>query len=161
MKKVSKGERDLKLTRFVELVRDGKTPSPELLEYVASGIEEFLEYGKAYWPIKKTNGARGWRASKAYALESAGIPRERAAELLGLLRQDGKDHTRNHRDLIKYGEAIERGCGPFSTTRMYVILDQLDELGDRLTPSEERLLESEVDRITNYEDPDDREPNYD
>ena len=158
MKKLSKGERDLKLTMFIKLVRDGKTPSQELMDYVADGIEEFLEYGKAYWPIRKTSGARGWRASKAYALESAGIPRERAAELLGLLRQDGKDHTRNHRDLINYGEAIERSYGAFSTTRMYVILDQLEEFRERLTQAEEKLLEDEVERIANYEDPDDSEP---
>lgn len=161
MRKISKGERDFKLRLFVKLVQAGKTPSPDLLEYVASGIDEFLEYGKAYWPTRKTNGAKGWRASRAYALESAGIPRERAAELLGFLREDGGDHTRNHRELIKYGEQIERASGPFSTTRMYVILDQLDELGDQLTKAEEALLVSEVERVASYEDPDDREPSYD
>ncbi len=110
----SKGEIEHNLLYFAMLVEEGRTPPPSLLRFMAEGARAMLKNGKP-WPTKNGNKSRmqNKRALvvRAFALHAAEFTKQRSAEILGLLKENGGDYEKTLGRYVKEGQFIIHGNG--------------------------------------------------
>ena len=154
---MNESERDFYLQIFLKHTETGKTPPPELMEFVAEGVREFLRGGKP-WQIQ--GGRPGWGSKsnqhylsvQCYALESVGIERTRAAFIVNIANNCAKTHRR----YIKHGKSCVEvaSAGHWS----YVFAIEILLKNNSLTRVERAALSQKLTELKSDEDL--QEPKY-
>lgn len=161
-KPLTRGGLDFNLRLFVMYVEKGDTPPPWLLQFIAEGVERYRKerereepYGPLWTVRAKYRGPSVELILQAAALDTAGIPRPRAAELLGI--EDKSEKTRQ-RYITKGRQQRDLGAAVQPWLYQHAIDLLLEEAN--LKPEEQRALVEEKDRADPHHPEDDVEPQY-
>lgn len=150
---MNKGTIELKLKLFLSAVRNGRTPSKDVMDFVADGVEAFLKDSKP-WQVKTGNKPLGskWEDQKmmlqAYAMSEIGANNARIAFVLG--------RDVSERAIRKYKVGGKVTANGISNSGEYMLSFAIDELLERadIKAAEKKQLRTLKADLFAYEEDD-------